>query len=88
MKDMPVFDGSDGFALVKFFQEFDRCWSAGQWGNVSALCRLKCCLRGFAAKEFDAAGPFDDLGQARHALNDIFLRDEDRDANRRPAARS
>ncbi len=27
LKDMPVFDGSEGFALVKFFQEFERCRS-------------------------------------------------------------
>ncbi len=78
LKDLPVFDGKDGFALVKFWKEFDRCRSIGRWTTVSALSWLKSSLRGIASKEFDAAGPFDDLGQARQALNDRFLRDEDR----------
>ncbi len=73
MKDMPVFDGSDGLALENFFQEFERCRSAGLWGDLSALCRLRGCLRGIAAKEFDAAGHFDNVDQAKQALFDKFL---------------
>ncbi|MCP3668524.1 MAG: hypothetical protein GY696_39595, partial [Gammaproteobacteria bacterium] len=78
LNDLPVFDGENGFLLVKFWKEFDRCRSFGQWTNVSSLNWLKSSLRGIAAKEFEAAGPFDDLDQARQALSDRFLRDEDR----------
>ncbi|MCP3663411.1 MAG: hypothetical protein GY696_13110, partial [Gammaproteobacteria bacterium] len=78
LKDMPVFDGSEGFALVKFFHDFDKCRSAGQWGNVSALSRLKFCLRGIAVKEFESAGPFDDVEHAKNALFDRFLQEKDR----------
>ncbi len=79
LNDLPVFDGKDGFSLVKFWKEFDRCRSIGRWTTVSALSWLKSSLRGIAAKEFDKAGPFDDFDQARQALNDRFLTDEDRE---------
>ncbi len=78
LKDLPVFVVIAGFSLVKFWKGFDRCRSAGQWENASALCHLKYCLRGTAAKEFEEAGPFDNVDQAKQVLFDKFLRDEDR----------
>ncbi len=77
MKDMPVFGGSRGFAIAKFFHDFDKCQSVGQWGNASALSRLKFCQRGIAAKEFESAGPFDDVEHAKNALFDRFLQEKD-----------
>ncbi len=78
LTDMPMFDGSDGFALIKFFQDFDRCRSVGRWGSVSALSWLKSSLRGLAAKVFEKSGPFDNFNQAKQALLDKFLQAKDR----------
>ncbi len=39
---------------------------------------MKFCLRGIAAKGFNSAGPFDDVEQAKKALFDRFLQEDDR----------